>query len=159
CGGKALVSIDSLNDDPNTLLVVCVDEINAMKSAMRYLMDKKIHRMPAIYDRSEPHNPFNQEEPFRGIPTRARPPPRSMISDDQLVDLIQFIRATADVDGDVVEYGSLYGGSGAVLIEAVNHYGKKPVWLFDSFQGIPKSNYGLDHRWNGAFSDNSYQEV
>ena len=159
CGGKNLVSVDSLNDDPATLLVVCVEEIHEMKAAMRYLIDRQYNKMPAIYDRSEPHNPFRQEEPFKGIADRARARAVSMISDDQLFDLIQFIRATAHVDGDVVEYGSLHGGSGAILVEAVNHYGKKPVWLFDSFAGIPKSRYGLDHRWNGAFSNNSYQQV
>jgi hypothetical protein len=159
CGGKNVVSVESLNDDPNILLVVCVEELQAMKAAMRFMIDRKIDKMPAIYDRSEPHSPFHQEQPFKGIAERARARARSMISDDQLFDLIQFIRNTAHVEGDVVEYGSLHGGSGAVLVEAVNHYGKKPVWLFDSFDGIPKSRYGLDHRWNGAFSNNSYQEV
>ncbi|HEY8164592.1 MAG TPA: TylF/MycF/NovP-related O-methyltransferase [Gemmatimonadaceae bacterium] len=158
CGGKNLVSVDSLRDD-GTLLVVCVEEIHDMKASMRYLIDKQFNRMPVIYDRSEPHDPFHQEEPFRGIAQRARARARSMISDGQLFDLIQFIRATANVPGDVVEYGSLHGGSGAILVEAVNHYGKKLVWLFDSFAGIPKSKYGLDHRWDGSFSNNSYHEV
>ena len=94
----------------------------------------------------------------RASPT-ARARARSMISDAQLFDLIQFIRMVKDVPGDVVEYGSLHGGSGAILVEAVEHYGRKPVWLFDSFAGIPKSRYGLDHRWDGAFSNNSYKEV
>ena len=159
CGGTTIVSVDSLNDDPAFLLVICVDEIQVMKASMRHLLDHEINRMPAIYDRSEPHSPFDQEEPYKSIAERARGRARSMISNDQLFDLIQFIRNTADVEGDVVEYGSLYGGSGAILVEAVNHYGKKPVWLFDSFEGIPKSQFGLDYRWNGAFSDNSYSEV
>ena len=159
CGGKQLVPIASLKDDPNTLAVVCVEEIHDMKAAMWYLIENKLNRMPVIYDRTEGHSPFHQEEPFKGIAARARARARSMISDAQLFDLIQFIRATSHVDGDVVEYGSLHGGSGAILVEAINHYGKKPVWLFDSFAGIPKSRYGLDHRWDGAFSNNSFQEV
>jgi hypothetical protein len=153
------VPVDSLNDDPDTLLVICVEEINDMKSAIRHLLDKGLIRMKAIYDRSEPHSPFNQEQPFKGIADRARNRARSMISDAQLFDLIQFIRMTAEVPGDVVEYGSLHGGSGAVLAEALNHYGKKPLYLLDTFGGIPESRFGLDHRWNGAFSNNSYQEV
>lgn len=159
CGGKDVVSVDALNDDPKTLLVVCVEEIHDMKGAMRYLIDHKMDRMPVIYDRTEAHSPFHQEEPFKGIADRARSRARSMISDAQLFDLIQFIRLTRDVEGDVVEYGSLHGGSGAVIVEALNHYGKKPVWLFDSFAGIPKSRFGLDHRWDGAFSNNSFKEV
>ena len=159
CGGKNLVSIASLNDDPRTLVVVCVEDIRDMKDAMWYLIQNKLNHMPVIYDRTEPHSPFHQEEPFKGIAARARARARSMISDAQLFDLIQFIRATSHVDGDVVEYGSLHGGSGAILVEAVKYYGKKTVWLFDSFAGIPKSKYGLDHRWQNAFSNNSYLEV
>ena len=159
CGGKELVSIASLNNDPHTLVVVCVEEIHDMKAAMRYLIDNKLNRLPVIYDRAEEHSPFHQEEPFRSIAAKARARARSMISDAQLFDLIQFIRVTARVEGDVVEYGSLHGGSGAILVEAVNHYGRKPVWLFDSFAGIPQSRYGLDHRWSGAFSDNSFHQV
>lgn len=159
CGGAEVVPVASLKDDPKTLLVVCVEEIHAMKAGMRYLIENNMNRMPVIYDRTEPHSPFHQEEPFKGIADRARARARSMISDAQLFDLIQFIRMTKDVPGDVVEYGSLHGGSGAVIVEAVKHYGEKPVWLFDSFAGIPESKYGLDHRWNGAFSNNSFKEV
>jgi O-methyltransferase len=159
CAGKNLVPIASLKDDPDTLVVVCVEEIHDVKAAIWYLVENKISRMPVIYDRTEGYNPFDQEQPFKEIAERARARARSMISDAQLFDLIQFIRMTANVEGDVVEYGSLHGGSGAILVEAVNHYGKKPVWLFDSFAGIPNSKYGLDHRWNNAFSNNSFKEV
>jgi len=159
CGGKTLISIDSLKNDPNILVVVCAEEIHEMKSAIWYLFEKKLNAMPVIYDRTEYHSPFHQEEPFKGIANRARARARSMITDAQLFDLIQFIKITSNVKGDVVEYGSLHGGSGAILVEAVKYYGKKPVWLFDSFAGIPKSRYGLDYRWNGSFSNNSFKEV
>lgn len=159
CGGKNLVSIETLNDDPNTLVVVCTEEIHDMKAAIWYLIENKLSQMPVIYDRSEFHSPFHQEHPYKDIAERARARAKSMISDAQLFDLIQFIRLTAHVEGDVVEFGSLHGGSGAILVEAVNYFGKKPVWLFDSFSGIPKSKYGLDHRWNGTFSNNSFKEV
>ena len=82
-----------------------------------------------------------------------------MISDSQLFDLIQFVEQTKDVCGSVVEYGSLHGGSGAVIAEAIKHFGEKPIWLFDTFSGIPESKYGLDHHWNGSFSDNSFAQV
>jgi len=159
CGGRDLVSINELNNNADTLVVICVEEIHAMKAAMSYLIDNKLSSMPVVYDRTDPHSPFHQEQPFMGIVDRARARAISMISDAQLFDLIQFIGNTSDVEGDVVEYGSLHGGSGAILAEAVNYYGKKPVWLFDSFSGIPKSKYGLDEHWDGSFSDNSYAEV
>ncbi len=159
CGGRQLVSVDSLNDDGDTLLVVSVEEINELKSAIRYLLDNGPVRMRTIYDRADPHLPFRQEQPYKAIGDRARARAKSMISDAQLFDLIQFIRMTADVPGAVAEYGTLHGGSGAVLAEALNFYGKKPLFLFDTFGGIPESKFGLDYRWSGAFSDNSYHEV
>jgi len=161
CGGETVVSVDKLDNSEHILVVSCIEEIGALKDSFRYLIEKKYDKLPVIYDRSEPHNPYKQEYPYKEIQEKARARAISMIGDDQLFDLMQFIRATAEVPGDVVEFGSLHGGSGAILVESVNHYanGKKPVWLFDTFAGIPKSRYGLDHRWNGAFSNNSYSDV
>jgi hypothetical protein len=159
CGGAQLSHVSTLKDDENTLLVICLEEIQSLKQAMRYLFENDLNNIRVIYDRLDLHSPFHQEEPYKGINERARDRAVSMITDAQLFDLIQFIRLTNNVDGDVVEFGSLYGGSGAIIVEAVKHYGEKPVWLFDSFDGIPKSKYGLDHHWNGSFSDNSYKEV
>jgi O-methyltransferase len=161
CGGEKVVAVDALGNDPQTLVVICPDEIATLKGAIRCLIERKLDRLPTIYDRADPHSPFHQESPFRDIAQKARARAVSMISDEQLFDLIQFIRATRDVPGDVAEYGSLHGGSGAVLVEAVRHYnaGNKVVWLFDTFAGIPKSKWGLDHRWDGSFSNNSYSEV
>ena len=83
-----------------------------------------------------------------------------MITDDQLFDLIQFIEQTSEVEGDIVEFGSLHGGSGAVIAEAVNYFTpNKKVWLFDTFEGIPKSKIGLDYHWDNSFMNNSYMEV
>lgn len=158
CGGKQLVAADTLENGKETLVVICVEEIHMMKEAMWYLYKNK-PAVPAIYDRDLIHDPFHQEEPFKSIRERARMRAVSMISEQQLFDLVQFIRATSHVAGDVVEFGSLYGGSGAVLVEAVRHYGIKPVWLFDSFTGIPDSRYGLDYHWNGSFCDSSYAAV
>jgi len=160
CGGQKLVHVDTLEGKSDILLVICVEDIKTIKDAMWHLLSTKLNSLPVIYDRSDKHDPFNQEEPFRGIHERARNRAISMISEPQLFDLVQFIRNTADIEGDVVEYGSLYGGSGAVIVEAVNHYASnKTVWLFDSFAGIPDSRYGLDYHWNGSFSDNSFAAV
>ena len=159
CGGHQLISVEDIDDSESTLLVVCLEEINALKKGISFLHELGKNSIKVLYDRADDNLPFRQEEPFRGISDRARNRAKSMISDAQLFDLIQYISQTSDVLGDVVEYGSLYGGSGAVIAEAVKHFGEKPVWLFDTFSGIPNSKYGLDHHWNGSFSDNSFCEV
>lgn len=159
CGGHQMVPVSGLGDSDDTLLVVCVEEINDLKNGINFLFHLGKHKIKVIYDRADDNIPFRQEEPYKGISDRARSRAISMISDAQLFDLIQYIEKTNDVLGDVVEYGSLYGGSGAVIAEAVKHFGEKPVWLFDTFSGIPNSRYGLDHHWNGSFSDNSFSAV
>lgn len=159
CGGHDLVSVDTLENSADTLLVVCVDEINNLKDGVSYLYHLGKNSIRVIYDRADANIPFRQEEPYKGISERASARAISMISDSQLFDLIQFIDKTKDVPGDVLEYGSLHGGSGAVISEAVKFFGEKPVWLFDTFDGIPDSKYGLDYHWNGSFSDNSFSQV
>ncbi len=159
CGGQNLISIDKIDKLEDALIVVCPTEIHDMKSSIEYLMVEKFRHIPVIYDRQEIYNPFEQQQPYKGIVERAKERATSMLSNDQLFDLIQFIDMTKNVVGDVVEYGALYGGSGSIIAEAVKHFGEKPVWLFDSFSGIPKSKYGLDDCWEGSFSDNSYKEV
>ena len=159
CAGQAVVSVEDFRNIENSLMVVCLEEISEIKQAMNYLLFNNLEAVPTIYDRTLYHSPYHQEEPYVSIVSNAKKRAISMISDAQLFDLIQFIRLTKDVAGDVVEYGSLYGGSGAIIAEALNYYGRKKLWLFDSFSGIPKSKYGLDYRWNNAFSDNSYSEV
>lgn len=159
CGGYKVVSVDELEDSSKTLLTICEEEINHMKDGIGYLHSLGKNKIKVIYDRTDSNLPFVQEEPYKGISERARARAISMISDAQLFDLIQFIENTKDVNGDVLEYGSLHGGSGAVIAEAVKFFGKKPVWLFDTFDGIPESRYGLDFHWNGSFSNNSFKQV
>ena len=159
CGGYQMVAVEELSDSEDTLLVVCIEEINDLKDGINFLFNLGKPKIKIIYDRADDNIPFRQEQPDKEISDRARCRAISMISDEQLFDLIQYIDKTSDISGDVVEYGSLYGGSGAVIAEAVKYFGEKPVWLFDTFSGIPDSRYGLDYHWNGSFSDNSFSAV
>lgn len=160
CSGGLVTRLESVTALDDVLLVLCVgDDVDAMKSGVTYLMDKQFERLPVIYDVVEPSDPFDQEEPYATIARRARARATSMISDHKLFNLIQYVKNTAGVEGEVVEFGTFNGGSSAMIVEAVNHYGVKPVALFDSYEGIPASKYGLDYRWTGAFSNNSYAQV
>ena len=159
CGGYELSPVENLEDTEDTLLVVCVEEINDLKAGINFLFRLGKNKIKVIYDRADLNIPFRQEEPYKSISNKASLRAESMITDAQLFDLIQYIDQTKDVPGDVVEFGSLYGGSGAVIAEAVKYFGEKPVWLFDTFSGIPESKYGLDFHWNNSFSDNSFSEV
>lgn len=159
CGGGTVGHVADVKDAKDTLLVVCPDDHDIMKAAIGFLIDNKYDDIPVIYELSEPHNPFLRHEPWKGIRERARARAISMISDEKLFNLAQYIHLTSHLQGTVVEFGSFQGGSSAVIIEAVNHFGKKPVMIFDSYEGIPESRYGVDYRWKATFSNNSYAEV
>jgi hypothetical protein len=127
---------------------------------MNFLIKNNINEVPVIYDHTESHDPLRQQEPFKSIGEKASNRAKSMISDKQLFDLIQLVKNCKNVSGSILEYGSLHGGSGAFLVEASNHYSpSKEIFLFDTFNGIPPSSLGLDYRWNGSFSNNSFSEV
>lgn len=159
CSGGTVVHIDRIRSLDDPLLVLCVDDVNAIKSGVRHLIENRFDDVATIYEVAEPYEPYDQEEPYRTIATRARARAQSMIADDKLFNLIQYIKCTTGIDGEVVEFGTFNGGSSAMIVEAVNHYGVRPVALLDSFEGIPRSRYGLDYRWTGSFSNNSYAEV
>lgn len=159
CGGGIVENVSAIKNAVDTLLVVCTDDHDDIKSGIRFLIDNRYDSLPVIYELSDPHDPFTREQPYRGIRERARARAISMITDEKLFNLAQYIGLTAHVPGTVVEFGSFQGGSSAVLIEAVKYFGVKPVMIFDSYEGIPKSRYGLDHRWHMTFSNNSYAQV
>ena len=67
CGGLNLISVDTLEDSSDTLLVVCVEEINNLKDGIRYLYHLGKNRIKVIYDRADANIPFRQEEPYKSI--------------------------------------------------------------------------------------------
>ena len=161
CGKKIVFDISNkkLKINNSYLIIICDDNISELKDCLNFLLTSYLKKNKTIYDTKYKHNPFLNEEPFKTIRSKAFDRAKSMIDDAQLFELAQYIKATKNIVGDVAEFGSLYGGSGAIIAEAVNFFGKKNVYLFDSFNGIPKSKFGMDFCWDGAFSDNSQKMV
>ena len=159
CGDLRLNNIKNVKNFKDNLLVICSEDLDEIKDCMNFLITNNLNEIAVIYNYSYANNPLRQLEPYKTIFLKAKKRAKSMITDNQLFDLIQLVDAKKNIDGDVVEFGSLHGGSGAVLAESLNFYGKKKLYLFDTFSGIPKSKYGLDYRWGGSFSNNSYEEV
>lgn len=160
CGGENLQPIKSLNKKHDLILVNCLSDINEIKESIKYIIENDLHHLKMIFDTDQENLPFEYESPYNIISKRALNRAKSMITNEQLFDLIQFIEQTKSIEGDVLEFGSLHGGSGAVIAEAVNYFCKeKKIYLFDTFDGIPESKFGLDFHWKGSFSNNSYEEV
>lgn len=160
CGGDTVTHISELKNSNDLLLVFCVENVNDMKAGAQYLLEHaKLAQVPAIYEAAEAYKPILQESPYKEIRDRARARAISMIEDEKLFNLMQIVRAVNGVPGDIAEFGCFQGGSAAIIVEAVNHFEKRPVWLFDTFKGIPPSKYGLDYRWKQTFTNNSYAQV
>ena len=67
CGGYQMISVAELDDDTDTLLVVCVEEINDLKDGINFIFNLGKHKIKVIYDRIDDNIPFRQENPFKGI--------------------------------------------------------------------------------------------
>lgn len=142
-------------------LVICNSSIAEIKDAMFQLHSlNTLNKIETFYYTEKPNKPYLDIPEFKKIYSLAKSAAPSMISDDQLFDLIQLVRNTRSIKGEIVEFGCYNGGSSAFIIKSRNAYCKnKNVYLFDTFSGIPKSKYGLDSTWTSSFSNNSYLEV
>jgi O-methyltransferase len=165
CGGKPVEAASILSKTTDALLVICPENIAHMKAAMDYLITNDIRHLPAIYDTETEYHPMLGEEPFYSIAKaaaqRSRPEiaPDPNLTNKKLQELAELVIETAEIPGKIVEFGCFNGGSGAVLAEANRRNGSRPLILLDSFAGIPPADHGLDTRWAGSFSNNSYAEV
>lgn len=148
--------LNALHDAP---IVICPENPASIKEWILKICLSDYSSYPVIFNTPHDYNPIRQDKPFSTIIKNAERRAISMISDSQLFDLIQLIKLTKDLKGDVVEFGSLYGGSGAVFAESLLHFGIRNLFLCDTFSGIPKAYYGVDNHWTSSFSDNSFCEV
>jgi hypothetical protein len=52
--------------------------------------------------------------------------------------IIAFLAACVTLEGDVCEFGIAQGATSALLANEIAAFGRKRLWLFDSFKGLPK---------------------
>jgi len=159
CCGTSVRSLkDSTLQDADQL-VLCADTLREVEESTLFLIENELISHPTVIgvDRIEFALPLRS--PYREILAKASMRAKSMITDEQLVDLAQIVSQTSTLESPVAEFGTLYGGTAAVWAEALLAFGERPLWLFDSFSGIPQATNGLDHRWTGAFAGVSLAAV
>jgi O-methyltransferase len=72
-------------------------------------------------------------------------------------NIYSLAKATSRFPGALAEAGVYRGGSAKILC-AVK--GDSPLYLFDTFQGMPKVNVAIDGRWaEGDLSETRYEEI
>jgi O-methyltransferase len=85
----------------------------------------------------------------------------TLVSRDRCFLLLQTLRQALHLQGDVVECGVFRGGTALLEAKIVEKYdtGKRPLHLFDSFEGMGTTTPGVDRFQAGDFSRNSADAV
>ena len=88
----------------------------------------------------------------------------SKISNKMLIDkkksfiLYNLVKNISHLEGNLAEFGVFRGGSSLITIEANQR--KKPIYLFDTFEGLPQVHDGNDAYWkHGEMSETSVEFV
>ena len=69
-------------------------------------------------------------------------------------ELWQLVGQTASTPGDLLEVGVWRGGSGVLIAESCRAHGiDAPIWLCDTFEGIPKAGEEDPYYTGGEFAD------
>ena len=59
---------------------------------------------------------------------------KMLLADQEAYLIYTTVKKTEKIEGDIAEVGVYKGGSAKLICEATN---KKPVYLFDTFEGLP----------------------
>lgn len=79
----------------------------------------------------------------------------TLVDYPRLIQLLDFLEETSLLAGNVAEVGVYKGGTAYLLSQNT----AKQVYLFDTFQGMPKVKEGVDLHHEGDFADTSYEQV
>ena len=86
--------------------------------------------------------------------------PYSIVSPVRCYILISLARYASHLAGDFAECGVYKGGTALLLARVLKSKADKKLYLFDSFQGLPKSSEQKDQWFHeGQFSDVSVEAV
>lgn len=81
---------------------------------------------------------------------------RTLVSSERCFMIWQLSRYADGKDGEAAEVGVYKGGTAKIIAKGCAH---KKVYLFDTFNGMPPVNSGIDTVKKGYFSDTSVSAV
>ena len=64
----------------------------------------------------------------------------SQIAQREIDVIVDELSKTADVSGDVVEFGCYTGDTSVILAREMQNQPDKWLWLYDSFEGLPEKS-------------------
>lgn len=79
----------------------------------------------------------------------------TLVDFPRLKKLKELLIQTEQLPGTIVEVGVYKGGTAYLIVSNT----KKPVYLFDTFEGMPPVKEGVDLHHKGDFADTSYEAI
>lgn len=142
-------------------LVVCPPELELIEQLLRKIIaTPALNTMPVLWNTPYAYEPLSHEPDVRIIAKQAGQRAVSVNSNDRLFNLIQAVRETKGLSGDIVECGTFEGGTASLIWETLQAQKDiRQLFLMDSFRGMPPHRLGVDKRWGGTFSNISLTEI
>ncbi len=127
-------------------------------------VDAVLSRGAALYRRADcfvrgklrPRRPWNSDPAFRAVYDGVKQ--RTLVDCPRCYILWQCARQASAVEGDAAELGVYRGGTARLLANAFADT-KKPLHLFDTFEGMPKVDVARDRHAQGDFARTSLESV
>lgn len=160
-GDRAVRELSAADGPSAAGWVVCSPELELIEEALRCIIANPAYNtMPVLWNTPSAYEPCSNDPWARSIVERARRRASSVNSPDRLYNLMQTVRETKGLAGAVVECGTFEGGTASLIWETLQaQHDPRPLFLFDSFRGLPAHQLGVDARWGGTFSNVSLAEI
>jgi len=81
---------------------------------------------------------------------------RTLVTPDRCHALYQNLQKAGCLEGDIAEVGVYKGGTAKIILKTIP---SKKVHLFDTFEGMPRTDKNIDKHNEGDFSDTSLENV
>jgi len=86
--------------------------------------------------------------------------PKTLVSADRCYVIYSLLRQAIHVDGDIWECGVYKGGTARMIATILQEITPtKPLYLFDTFEGMPETDSVRDLHMKGDFSDTTVEAV
>lgn len=99
---------------------------------------------------------YNDPELIRLIKDIRKEDPEPLFKPSELITIYYLASAQKTIPGDYAEVGVYRGNSAKIICEAK---GEKPLYLFDTFSGIPYCDQRIDNRFLQRMFIANYQDV
>ena len=95
-----------------------------------------------VYARQDKYLKYDAD--FRSTLSKRDPAKGFTVTEEEAYTLYSAVKSTAHIDGVIAEFGVYKGASAKIICETK---GEKPLYLFDTFQGMPNEKISSSDNW------------